>query len=72
MVVDMANWHYSSLPSDGASDTSPIHIYVVRASMEHVRVRSSYNGDPPWLEGAEDKLQLYLDKLQHQWVASHD
>ncbi|KAE8392865.1 hypothetical protein BDV23DRAFT_181279 [Aspergillus alliaceus] len=71
MVIDMAKWHYSSLPSDGTNDTSPIHIYVVRASMEHMRLRP-YDGDRPWSESAVNKLQLYLDKLRHQWVASHD
>ncbi|KAF5857549.1 hypothetical protein ETB97_005652 [Aspergillus alliaceus] len=71
MVIDMAKWHYSSLPSDGTNDTSPIHIYVVRASMEHMRLRP-YDGDRPWSESAVNELQLYLDKLRHQWVASHD
>ncbi|KAL2830213.1 hypothetical protein BDW59DRAFT_170168 [Aspergillus cavernicola] len=72
MVIDMAKWHYSSLPSDGTNDTSPIHIYVVRASIKHMHHTRPYNGDSPWSESAQNELQLYLDKIQHQWFASHD
>ncbi|KAH8692041.1 hypothetical protein BGW36DRAFT_419425 [Talaromyces proteolyticus] len=71
MVNDMVKWHYSTLPSDGTNDTSPIHIYVVRASIKHMHTRP-YNGDYPWSERAENELQLYLDRLQHQWVVSYD
>ncbi|EED13008.1 conserved hypothetical protein [Talaromyces stipitatus ATCC 10500] len=71
MVNDMAKWHYSILPLDGSNNTSPIYIYVVRASIKHMRTRP-YNGDYPWPESSENELQLYLDRLQHQWVTSYD
>lgn len=68
LTIDMAKWHCSGLPLDGTNDTSPVHIYVICASIKHIQTRPQ-NGDHPWSETAENKLQNYLGKLKHQWVA---
>ncbi|PLB49696.1 hypothetical protein P170DRAFT_409275 [Aspergillus steynii IBT 23096] len=70
IVIDMSKSHYSNLPSDGTNNTSPVIIYVVRAAIQHIQSRPC-DGTSPWSEIVETELQLYLDKLRHQWVASH-
>ncbi|KAL3482036.1 hypothetical protein BJX99DRAFT_253158 [Aspergillus californicus] len=74
MVLDMSEWHCSRLPWDGTNDTSPVHIYAVRAALEHVRTRAGiylFDEDSPyqcpWGGGAEGVLRGYLDGVRRQW-----
>ncbi|KAL2845545.1 hypothetical protein BJX68DRAFT_241852 [Aspergillus pseudodeflectus] len=73
MVLDMANWHYDVLPPDRPSDISPMQIYVVHATLEHLRTRV-HGGDsgsaPVWPTTAEGDLGRYLGRIQFQWVSS--
>ncbi|KAL4866780.1 hypothetical protein BDV12DRAFT_172446 [Aspergillus spectabilis] len=68
MIIDMAKWHSATLPSDGANNTSPIHIYEIGAAVKHVRTRV-HHGDSPWPGGTEEELRLYMERIQYQWVA---
>ncbi|KAL2800624.1 hypothetical protein BJX66DRAFT_291193 [Aspergillus keveii] len=72
MVLDMANWHYCVLPPDRPSDISPVQIYVVHATLEHLRNRLSSSTDGTeslWPESAEGDLRRYLGRIQFQWVS---
>ncbi|KAL3491672.1 hypothetical protein BJX62DRAFT_225039 [Aspergillus germanicus] len=74
MVLDMANWHYCVLPPDRPSDISPMQIYVVHATLEHLRTRvydggSGSDSGSPWPESAEGDLEGYLGRIRFQWVS---
>lgn len=68
IIIDMSKSHYSHIPSDGTNDTSPVHIYVVRAALVHLQDRPCDNL-PPWSDTAKDELLLYLNRLGHPWAA---
>ncbi|KIA75685.1 hypothetical protein HK57_00546 [Aspergillus ustus] len=83
MAIDMARWHYTSLPAERPPDISPVHIYVVRAAMEHLRARrrgaaaaaamrpdAEADSDLPWPETACEDLEMYLQRIEYQWVAA--
>ncbi|KAL2839260.1 hypothetical protein BJY01DRAFT_28697 [Aspergillus pseudoustus] len=78
MAIDMARWHYNSLPAERPAEISPIQIYVVRAAMEHLRARRrsavtaelESDSDLPWPETAYEDLEMYLGRIEYQWVAS--
>jgi hypothetical protein len=67
MIIDVADCHYSSMVPYWAIESSPNHIYVVCAALEHMRTRRCI-GVFPWAENVKDQLQLYLDKIRHQWI----
>jgi len=66
MVIDIAEYHHSSMPPDSIDTTPPSHIYIVRAAIKHMHTRP-YNESVLWLESAEDTLQLYLNKFYRRW-----
>jgi hypothetical protein len=74
IVLDMANWHYCVLLPDRPRDISPMQIYVVHATLEHLRNRvrewgSDSDSVSPWPETAEGDLGRYLGRIQFQWAS---
>jgi hypothetical protein len=68
MVIDIANCHSSFMVPYWSDHASPNHIYMVCAALEHMNTRP-YIEVSTWAGGIKDKLQLYLDKIRHKWVA---
>ncbi|KAI8627849.1 hypothetical protein F5Y19DRAFT_477016 [Xylariaceae sp. FL1651] len=71
MIVDTVECHYVSTLPDMIDTVSPNHIYTGRAAIKHMRTRP-YSGGTPWLESAEDTLQLHLNRICRRWDAVHD
>lgn len=67
MVIDIAECHSSFMAPYWADETSPNHLYLVVAALEHMHTQH-YKEAFPWAENTKAQLQLYLDRIRHQWV----